>query len=215
MRRRVRGLAVLVVLAAWVLSGCASGPPLKEEAVKGALGPVPRPERAVGYKVVTLRDGKEEVSTLIEQTVDTETWLNSTGCRAVVLRTGFAPALAFDNCEGETGTQTVKLLRGTPYPLTLGGKWAYSYSGTNSRGDQWSGQPSCEVAGTARVKTVSGEHDTYKVACEDTTRSSKTFRTYYVSPELQASVLQDRYRVRYWSGAPPPDRTKWELVKHE
>jgi hypothetical protein len=176
---------------------------------------MPRPERAVGHKVVTLRDGKEETSTLIEQTADTQTWMDSLGCRAVVPRAGFGPALEYANCEGATGTQKVKLLRGAPYPLAVGGKWAYSYAGTNTRGNQWSGERACEVKGSARVKAGAGEHDTYKVICEDTQSDMKTVRTYYVSPSLQTTVLQDRYRIRYWTGAPPPDRTRWEFVRQE
>jgi hypothetical protein len=206
---------VLVVLGGSLLTGCASGPPLQEAPVTTSLAPVPFPQRAVGYKVVTLRDGKEETSTLVEQTAETQTWLDSFGCRAVVPRTGFGPALEFANCEGSTGSQTVKLLRGTPYPLAAGGKWAYSYAGTNARGNKWSGERFCEVKGTARVKTTGGEHDTYKVICEDVQTDMKTIRTYYLSPTLQTSVLVDRYRIRYWSGAPPPDRATWEFVRQE
>jgi hypothetical protein len=208
-------LWVLLAVGAALSGGCASGPPLKEEAVSGALPPLPRPERAVGYKVVNLRDGKEEVSTLVAQTADTQTWLESSGCRAIVPRTGFAPALEFANCEGSTGTQVVKLLHGTPYPLVAGGKWAYSYAGRNTRGNEWSGRRECEVKGPARVKTATGEHDTYKVVCEDRQSDVNTVRTYYVSPPLQATVFLERYRVRFWAGAPPPDRTKWELVRQE
>jgi hypothetical protein len=174
-----------------------------------------QPERAVGYKTVQLRDGKEVVNTLMAQTADTQTWSDSLGCRAVVSRIGFAPAMEFTNCEGNTGTQSVKLLRGTPYPLTVGGKWAYSYSGANTKGDQWQGQRDCEVMGTSKVKTGIGEHDTYKVVCNESTKSSKTINTYYVSPALQSTVFQERRRIRYWSGAPPPDTTKWELVRQE
>jgi hypothetical protein len=206
----------LLALGGLILTGCASTPPLKEEAVAKALPPMARPERAVGYKVVQLRDGKEEVSTLLAQTADTQTWSDSSGCRAVVSRTGFAPALEFANCEGgQTGYQTIKLLRGTPYPLALGSKWAYSFSGTNTKGDQWEGQRECEVMGTARIKTGTGEHDTYKVVCDERTRNSRTTNRYYVSPALQATVFQERRRTRNWTGAPPPDTTQWELVRQE
>src|SRR5437773_6199165 len=112
-RLRAGSLAVLFAVGASLLTACASGPPLKEEAVTTSLAPMPRPERAVGYKVITIRDGKEEVNTLLEQTADTQTWMDSLGCRAVVPRTGFGPALEYANCEGSTGTQKVKLLRGT------------------------------------------------------------------------------------------------------
>jgi hypothetical protein len=213
---RLWSVSVLVAMAAVLGTGCASGPPIKEETVSGPVPPLARPERAVGYKVVNVRDGgKEESSTLVEQTADTQTWQDSLGCRAVVLRIGFAPASEFANCEGSTGTQVVKLLNGSPYPLGTGGKWAYSYSGRNTRGNEWSGRRECEVKGPARVKTAIGEHDTYKVVCEDRQADQNVVRTYYVSPALQQTVFQERYRVRFWAGAPPPDRATWELKRQE
>lgn len=180
-----------------------------------SLAPMPQAERAVGYKVTRLRDGKTDVLTLVAQTADSQTWTDSTGCRFVALRTGFAPPIQFSDCDGNTGTQTVKLLRGMPFPLTLGGKWAYSYAGENSRGNKWTGQRDCAVQSGARVKTGSGEHETYKVVCEDSQENFKATHTYYVSPSVQTTVFLERYRVRYWPGAPPPDRTTWEFVKQE
>jgi hypothetical protein len=202
-------------MGASILAGCATGPLLKEEAVAKPLPPMERPERAVGYKTVQLRDGKEMVSTLVAQTADTQTWSDSLGCRAVVSRVGFAPAMEFTNCDGSSGTQAIKPLRGTPYPLTLGNKWAYSFSGANATGGRWEGQRDCEVKGTARIKTGTGEHDTYKVVCEDSAKDWKTIYTYYVAPALQSTVLSERRRLRYWSGAPPGDTTRWELVRQE
>jgi hypothetical protein len=132
-----------------------------------------------------------------------------------VPRTGFAPALEFTDCEGSTGTQTVTLPRGAPYPLTVGSTWVSAYLGTNSRGDRWNGQRHCAVEGAARVKAGPAEHDTDRVVCEDDAGNTKTVRTYYVSPALGIPVFQERYRVRNWVGAPPPDRATWELVRQE
>ena len=214
-RMRTRHFGLLLAVGVSLLTGCASSSPLQEPAVSKALAPMPQPERAIGYKVVRIRDGKEVVNTLVAQTGETQTWADSSGCRAVLPRTGFGPALEFTNCDGSTGTQTVTLARGVPYPLALGGKWVYSYAGTNTRGDHWTGQRHCEVAGNARVKAGAVEHDTYKVVCEDNGGNTKATNTYYVSPELQTTVIQERYRVRNWPGAPPPDRTTWEFVRQE
>jgi hypothetical protein len=71
------------------------------------------------------------------------------------------------------------------------------------------------VAGNARVQAGAVEHDTYKVVCEDIGGDTKATNTYYVSPELQTAVIQERYRVRNWPGAPPPDRTTWQFVRQE
>ena len=187
----------------------------QEQTVSKAFAPMPQPERAVGYKVVRIRNGREEVNTLVAQTAETQTWADSSGCRAVLPRTGFGPALEFTNCDGSTGTQRVALARGTPYPLTLGGKWVYSFEGSNTRGDRWTGQRHCEVAGIARVKAGTAEHDAYKIICEDNAGNAMSTHTYYVSPELQTTVYQERYRVRNWPGAPPPDRTTWQFVRQE
>jgi hypothetical protein len=65
------------------------------------------------------------------------------------------------------------------------------------------------------VKAGPAEHDAYRVVCSDHTETVKTTLTYYVSPELQTVVYQERYRVRNWTGAPPPDRTTWEFVRQE
>jgi hypothetical protein len=208
--------AVVTVVGVSLLAGCASAPPVKEEALTKPLAPMSQADRAIGYKVVRLRDGKEEVATLVEQTAETQTWTDSSDCRYVLSRTGFAPVLEFSNCDGgNTGTQTVKLVQGKPYPLALGGKWAYSYSGQNTRGNKWTGHRECSVQGSARVKTGSGEHDTYKVVCEDNQDNFKASHTFYVAPALQTIVIQERYRVRYWQGAPPPDRTRWEFVRQQ
>jgi hypothetical protein len=208
-------LMILPAIEVLLLAGCASAPPVKEEALTKPLAPMQRAERSIGYKLVQLRDGKEEATTLVAKTAETETWTTTSGCRYVVARTGFAPPLEFSDCEGNTGSHTVKLLSGTPYPLALGGKWAYSYSGQNAKGNKWTGRRDCSVQAAMRVKTVSGEHDTYKVVCDDNQGDFKASHTYYVSPALQTTVIQERYRVRYWQGAPPPDRTKWEFVKQE
>lgn len=148
-RRWIGQVGAVMAVGVLFLSGCASSPPLQEQAATKTLAPMPQAERAVGYKVIRIRDGREEVNTLVAQTAETQTWADSSGCRAVLPRTGFGPALEFTNCDGSTGTQRVALARGAPYPLTLGSKWVYSYEGTNTRGDRWTGQRHCEVAGIA------------------------------------------------------------------
>src|SRR5262245_36580504 len=227
-RRWIGQIGAVMGVGVLCLSGCASSPPPQEsamskalapipqeQAVSKALAPMPQPERAIGYKVVRIRNGREEVNALVAQTAETQTWADSSGCRAVLPRTGFGPALEFSNCDGSTGTQTVQLASGSPYPLALGSKWRHSYAETNTRADRWTGQRHCAVEGTVRVKAGATEVDTYKVVCEDNAGNAKTTHTHYVAPELQATVLQERYRVRNWPGAPPPDRTTWEFIRQE
>jgi hypothetical protein len=69
MSRRWIGRAGAVMAVGVVfLSGCASSPPLQEQATTKMLAPMSQPERAVGYKVIRIRDGREEVNTLVAQT---------------------------------------------------------------------------------------------------------------------------------------------------
>ena len=182
-------LTALLAVGVAFLAGCASAPPLTEQALTKALAPMPQPQRAVGYKVVRIRDGKEEVNTLVAQTTETQTWTDSSGCRMVLPRTGFGPALEFSNCDGSTGTQRSSSRAGARIPSPSGGTWVYSYAGTNTRGDRWTGQRHCEVAGTARVKAGAAEHDAYKIVCEDNgaTRRPPTHITCRRSCRLSSS----------------------------
>ena len=78
----------------------------------------------------------------------------------------------------------------------------YEVSGTSSDGQSWSGVRRCRVQDEVRLKTVSGEHDTYKVVCYD----PWTIRIWHVSPKLGESVHQIRYRKR------SNELTKWEMT---
>ncbi|MGH7335693.1 MAG: hypothetical protein ACREKS_23675 [Candidatus Rokuibacteriota bacterium] len=178
--RRTRTVTVLLVVGACLLTGCASR---KEAATTQSIPPMTRPERPVGYAAIRLVNGMEEVYTLVDKTADTETWEGPSGCRAVYPRTGFAPALKFTNCDGLSGTQVVKLRQGTPYPLTVGGKWVYSYAGKSTRGDRWSGELHCEVASAARVRVDTAERDVCTVVCEDNVDNVKTTYTYTIYRE--------------------------------
>ena len=53
------------------------------------------------------------------------------------------------------------------------------------------------------MKTGSGEHEAYKVVCEDSQENFKSTHTYYISPALQTTVFQERYRVRLLQQEPP------------
>jgi len=178
--KRTGTITMVLVVGACFLSGCASR---TKEAATQSIAPIARPERPIGYQAIRRVDGAEEVYTLVAKTADTETWDSPRGCRAVYPRTGFAPPVKFSNCNGSSGTQVVKLLRGTPYPLTVGGKWAYSYEGKSPSGDRWSGELHCEVASAARVRVDTIDHDVCTVVCEDNIGTVKTTYTYTIYRE--------------------------------
>jgi hypothetical protein len=102
---------------------------------------------------------------------------------------GFGPSVAWANCNGDTGSATVKL-QGETWPLAVGKSWSYAYSGVNARGNSWSGTRACTVKATARIPTPAGEEDTYKVTCSDYDSS----HTYYVSPARSATVRYEQHR---------------------
>jgi hypothetical protein len=181
---------VLLAAALTVLTGCAS---VKEFEVKAPLAPMPQPQIQPGYKEVNLYNGKEMTSTLVSEDATTRRWSRSDGCAATTPKTGFGPSFKWENCDGDTGTATVKL-QGETWPLAVGKSWSYTYSGSNARGNTWSGTRTCTVKTTARISTPSGEEDTFKVACTDHNGT----HTYYVSPAKKATVRYERYRQDGW-----------------
>ena len=147
-----------------------------------SLPPMSQPERPVGYKEHGRLNGKDVVSTLVSQTATERYWNRDDGCSTRSLRSGFAPSLAWSGCGSADGTNTATL-KGEVWPLTVGKKWSYVFSGADANGNRWSGDRSCAVEG-ARIRTALGELDTYKVSCRD---PWSTY-SYFVSPELGATV---------------------------
>ena len=183
-----RALGLIAVLAA--LASCAT---IKELDVATPLAPMPQPEIQPGYAEVTLFNGKEMTSTLVGQDATTRSWSRSDGCSAVTPRSGFGPAYRWADCNGSTGTASVKL-EGEIWPLVVGRNWSYAYSGVNARGAAWSGRRTCTVKNTVRIPTPAGEEDTFKIACSD----HDATHTYYVSPARKATVRYEQSRRDGW-----------------
>jgi len=156
--------------------------------VSAPLAPMAEPDIKPGYKTVTVRNGEQITTTLVSEDATTRSWRNSNGCTATTPRAGFGPALVFNNCFGNTGTQTAQL-QGETWPLTVGKKWSYTYRGSDSR-FTWSGTRNCTVDGTVRIPTAAfGEQDTYKISCAD----HFSRYTFYVSPAQKAVVRSEQY----------------------
>jgi hypothetical protein len=181
-------LILTVVLTA--LASCAT---VKELEVTTPLAAMPQPELRPGYGEVVLYNGKEMTSTLVSEDATTRSWKRSDGCSATTPKTGFGPALKWENCDGGSGSHTVTL-QGETWPLAVGKSWSYTYSGSDTAGNTWRGTRSCTVKTTVRIPTPSGEEDTYKVACSD----HNSTHTYYVSPARNATVRYERSRRDGW-----------------
>ena len=191
--------AFVSVLAAYQTTGTQEA---QAAEVTAQLPPMQKPERNVGFKWVSLKDGKEVVFTLVAKTADRESWQRSDGCSWTKPNTGFAPAVKWSGCASNDGTSVVNLLEGNPWPLQVGKKWTYSLRGSNVVGYSWDDKRHCEVKGVARIKTKLGEHDTYKVVCTDPWQT----RTWYMSPSLKAGV-------RYIKDHDTRGKTVYEFIR--
>ena len=182
--------ALILIIAMSTLASCAT---VKELDVTAPLASMPQPQLQPGYTETTLYNGKEMTSTLVAEDATTRSWKRSDGCAATTPKSGFGPAYRWENCNGSTGTATAKL-EGEIWPLAVGKKWSYTYSGSNARGATWSGTRSCTVKATARIATPGGEEDTFKVVCRD----HDSTHTYYVSPARRATVRYEQSRQDGW-----------------
>ena len=169
-------------------------PPMSEPALESA-----------GYATIVQVDGsKPGRHELVKVTPTRLVWQDANGCeweRSREYDRHFAPSVEWRNCNGSSGTLTIHGRSGDPeWPLELGKKWKYRATGHTQSG--WSADEACEVVGTARIETVSGTHETYKVVC-----SSKWSRiTRYYSPDLGVQVRYQRERL---AGAVTDVEVEW------
>ncbi|WP_156907371.1 hypothetical protein [Thalassobaculum salexigens] len=166
-------------------------------------------EPTVGYAGIVERpDGTQSRFEVVSVDDNKIRWRNSEGCEWSQSRAyarPFAPAVEWRNCGGSSGTATIEGHSGDPeWPLVVGKRWRYDATGYTGSG--WDAGQECEVVGTARITTVSGTHDTYKVVC--TSKWAKYTR--YFSPALDAMVRYERERL---AGAATDDVS--ELVRIE
>jgi hypothetical protein len=193
---------IVIVAVAAGLAGCAAAS-IPSTPV-ASMPPMNEPVRKVGYQEHGRLNGKEVVSTLVSETPTERYWSRNDGCSSRLLKSGFAPSLAWAGCPGSAdGTQTA-ILKGDVWPLSLGKKWSYAFKGADANGNQWTGDRSCAVEG-ARIRTALGELDTFQVTCRD---PWSTY-SYFVSPQHGTTVYFERLRRR------DGDRQVFELTRAE
>ena len=179
-----------LVVCAIVLAGC-NAANVKEEQLAAALVPMENPNHGAGYTRTLTRNGEQHTATIAGASDGTFNWETDRGCKATNIDM-FAPTLTWSGCEPFTDGSQKVTASGEPWPITVGKKWSYDFSGENSNGDTWSGTRHCEVTGTARITTTTGDHDTFKVLCDD----PYTRLTLYLSPAIGDYVYQERRRKR-------------------
>ncbi len=166
----------------------------KELSVSQELAPMPKPKPyKVGRQWHYIENGKEGMSTFIAQKGEEFSYEDTDGCKFTVrgFKT-FSPAVKWSGCKSADGKHFVKFKGGTIWPLKVGNKFKYWASGNNNNGDSWTLTRKCKVKEQVRVKTISGEYDTYKVICDD----KYATRTWWVSPTLNATVLYKNVHIR-------------------
>ena len=156
-----------------------------------------------GWKAGTvwkgLKDGSPHQMTHVSVTGTSETIRESDGCMWTRPKSFYAPSTEWTNCTSRDGKATVELKRPI-FPFHVGKTWAF-----NVDAGRWRTSRECTVLDTARVRTVSGEHDTFKIVCKDRWNT----RTRYYAPKLGTMVYYERHHRKRGQ------RTKYELIKIE
>ena len=156
--------------------------------VSAPLEPMAKPMMRVGDKATRLlRDGKESTAVVVSMDEATATIEYGDGCRLTAAHEVFAEGLEWTNCPG-SGTGTSPLVKGDVWPLEVGKKWRYKYTGKPDKGRRWKGKKSCKVKEQVRVKVPAGEFDTYHVVCN----TQRIKKHYYMSPEIWIDVMYKR-----------------------
>ena len=196
----------LLSIAAAGLAGCVTTGEPEKVAAEVKLAPMPKPVVAVGDTWHALKDGKEFKREIVAVNGDMMSARESDGCEFTAMAWGFAPGATWSNCKPFTdGTQKITAAKGEIWPLAVGKTFSYDVTGSNSAGNTWSGTRKCSVPETARITTVSGQYDAFKVVCED----PWTRRTWYVAPAAETTVHFTRYRKRQ------NETTVLEFIKRE
>lgn len=188
--------------AAALIAGCRTPAPLSYAEPGSALAPMPPPSWSAGDTWVARpvggsapAPGGEYRITVAGVDGDTLTWRDNLGCEwtAPASGPGTTPRLAWSpGCPDFTfgGRKNVRSVQGQLWPLEVGNRIVYRYTGYTNAYGVYTGEHVCEVTGTVRVTISDGRSwDTYKVYCVD---QEETW-TWYVAPETGAPVV-----YRYW-----------------
>lgn len=156
------------------------------------------------------RTEKDGFIEYIEVTESTRTVRSgNTSCTSTLPLYPFAPIVARENCgDGPLSSLTQEFwIEGSVFPLKKGIKWRfYTKNLTDKNGEVNPKQQThrCSVKKEVRVRTIAGEFDTFKVACN----AGFELRTYYYSPEVgdvvaSRTTTPNRGETRNWEWLGP------------
>jgi len=182
---------IFIGLYAFAIGNCFA---LEELEALTELAPMPGPDkRNLGWEWHFIdQHGKPGNMRKIHGTKTMASYTRSDGCRWTRPVLGFAPASVWANCPS-SGKAKVEFAGGDIWPLKVGNHFTYKTSGTSSLfGTSWNNKRDCKVKYSVKIRTVSGEHDTFKVVCEERWGT----RTWWLSPKVGTAVAYQQKTFR-------------------
>ncbi|MEM7546924.1 MAG: hypothetical protein AAF367_15455 [Pseudomonadota bacterium] len=176
----------VTTLAVLLIAGCA-GPEAPTAALPEAMAPAHSPTQIADYAIKDHSDGEIRRTTLTP-TKGGYAGENSAGCTWKVVE-HFSPSTEWQNCDGSTGTQLISSEEGALWPLEVGNRKSWSFSGQDASGNNWDGTRTCTVESTELVKIAVGDIPSYKISCQDPWSQ----RTFWYAPSVGHVVYYQRY----------------------
>jgi hypothetical protein len=194
-----------VALASLGVAACQSTEQ-KVAATSIDLPPMDMPSHPVGTNWVISNGKVKGPLTIAAKDGNGETIQSPTGCSYTrSAKNMFAPSSVWKGCEWGSGEAKVAAVAGSMFPLRVGARQTWTWSGSSDRGYAFDGARECEAVAAERVTLAAGSFDAYKVVCTDTWRDGSRTITWYVAPSVGMSVLTV-FGSTWGSGA------RWEYV---
>jgi len=172
---------IAAAASACLLAACAQ---VETSEPTASLEPAENVNHPVGTTLV-VSDQDERVTW--QKTAVTEqgsVWQGSDGCKYTSYNSNpFAPAVTFENCDGNTGTQKIQSKSGSLFPLKVGNTASWKLIGKDQQYN-WNTTRWCRVSDEVNLSVPAGSYDAYKVVCRDDWNT----RTFYYAPEAAANA---------------------------
>jgi hypothetical protein len=185
---------IAATTSACLLAACAQ---VETSEPTASLEPAEKVTHPVGTQLVVNDQGERVTWKKVAVTDKGSVWQGSNGCKYTSPGSNpFAPAVTFENCYGNTGTQTIQSKSGSLFPLEVGNQASWEVTGQDEQYN-WSTTRRCQVSDEVNLTVPAGNYDAYKVVCRD----DWSTRTFYYAPEAEANaafvrVHEDRGKER-------------------
>jgi len=177
-------LRICTALIVSILMPAAIAAPTVLAADGKPLKPMAKPEIKLGTTKVWRDSSGQWMQMTMSADSQSVSYARTDGCRFTSRHEEFSPWLKWEDCVFGTGDGTAKLVEGKIWPLQVGTRFVWRFTGRNQKGRSWEDKMDCAVKGTARITVPAGEFDTYPVVCDDNWYK----RVWYVAPKLGTSV---------------------------